>query len=118
MKAVVVTAKARHSQLPNVPSAAEAGYPDLVVTSWQAVAAPAKTPRDVVTKLNEATVRALRSPDVSERMAQIGFDVVAGRPGEIRARLKPGRERGGARGGRRGGKPGCNGMHRRSRLCH
>src|SRR5438045_304565 len=44
MKALVVTAKARHPQLPNVPSAAEAGYPDLVVTSWQAVAAPAKTP--------------------------------------------------------------------------
>ena len=39
MKALVVTAKSRHPQLPSVPSAAEAGYPDLVVTSWQAVAA-------------------------------------------------------------------------------
>ncbi len=88
MKALVVTAKARHPQLPNVPSAAEAGYPDLVVTSWQAVAAPAKTPRDVVAKLNDATVRALRSPEVSERMAQIGFDVVAGTPEEFGAFMK------------------------------
>src|SRR5437660_7123608 len=88
MKALVVTAKSRHPQLPNVPSAAEAEYPDLVVTSWQAVAAPAKTPRDVVAKLNDATVRALRSPEISERMAQIGFDVVAGTPEEFGAFMK------------------------------
>ena len=42
-----------------------------------AAAAPAKTPREVVAKLNDATVKALRSPDVRERMNQIGFDVVA-----------------------------------------
>jgi tripartite-type tricarboxylate transporter receptor subunit TctC len=78
MKALVVTAQSRHPQLPNVPTTAEAGYPDLVVTSWQAAAAPAKTPRDVVARLNAAAVRALRSPEVSARMNQIGFDVVAG----------------------------------------
>ena len=78
MKALAVTAKTRHPQLPDVPTVAEAGFPDLVVTSWQAAAAPAKTPRDVLARLNDATVRALRSPDVRERMTQIGFDVVAG----------------------------------------
>jgi len=71
-----------------VLNAAEAGFPDLVVTSWQAVAAPAKTPREVVMKLNDATVRALRSPDVRERMIQIGFDVVAGTPDEFGAFMK------------------------------
>src|SRR5215510_14560543 len=88
MKALAVTAAKRHPQLPNVPSAAEAGYPDLVVTSWQAVAAPAKTPREVVAKLNDATVRALRSPEIRERMTQIGFDVVAGTPDEFGAFMK------------------------------
>ncbi|HEX9397242.1 MAG TPA: tripartite tricarboxylate transporter substrate binding protein [Burkholderiales bacterium] len=83
MKALAVTAKTRHPQLPNVPTVGEAGFPGLVVTSWQAAAAPAKTPREVVAKLNEATVRALRSPDVSERMNQIGFDVVASSPEEF-----------------------------------
>jgi tripartite-type tricarboxylate transporter receptor subunit TctC len=83
MKALAVTAKTRHPQLPNVPTTAEAGFPDLVVTSWQAVAAPAKTPREVVMKLHDATVRALRSPEVRERMNQIGFDVVAGTPEEF-----------------------------------
>jgi tripartite-type tricarboxylate transporter receptor subunit TctC len=83
MKALAVTAKTRHPQLPDVPTAAEAGFPELVVTSWQAAAAPAKTPREIVAKLNEATVKALRSPDVSERMNQIGFDVVASSPEEF-----------------------------------
>ena len=83
MKALAVTAKTRHPQLPDVPTAAEAGFPDLVVTSWQAAAAPAKTPREVVAKLNDATVKALRSPDIRERMNQIGFDVVASSPEEF-----------------------------------
>jgi tripartite-type tricarboxylate transporter receptor subunit TctC len=83
MKALAVTAKTRHPQLPDVPSVTEAGFPDLVVTSWQAAAAPAKTPREVVARLNDAMVRALRSPDIRERMNQIGFDVVASTPDEF-----------------------------------
>jgi tripartite-type tricarboxylate transporter receptor subunit TctC len=80
MKAFAVTASARHPQLPHVASVAEAGFADLVVTSWQAAAAPVKTPRAVVERLNQAAVKALRAPDVAERMAQIGFDVVASTP--------------------------------------
>jgi tripartite-type tricarboxylate transporter receptor subunit TctC len=83
MKALAVTAGARHPQLPNVPSAGEAGFPALVVTSWQAAAAPAKTPREIVARLNDAMVKALRSPDIRDRMTQIGFDVVAGTPEEF-----------------------------------
>ena len=88
MKALAVTAKTRHPQLPDVPTVVEAGVPDLVVTSWQAAAAPAKTPREVVAKLNDAMVKALRAPDVKERMNQIGFDVVAGSPEEFGAFMK------------------------------
>jgi tripartite-type tricarboxylate transporter receptor subunit TctC len=83
MKALAVTAKNRHPQLPDVPTVVEAGFPDLVVTSWQAAAAPTKTPREVVAKLNETMVKALRSPDVRERMHQLGFDVVASSPDEF-----------------------------------
>jgi tripartite-type tricarboxylate transporter receptor subunit TctC len=88
MKAIAVTANTRNPQLPNVPSAPEAGFPGLVVTSWQAVVAPAKTPKDIVMKLNDAIVRTLNSPEVKERMAQIGFDVVAGTPEEFGAFMK------------------------------
>jgi tripartite-type tricarboxylate transporter receptor subunit TctC len=83
MKALAVTAKSRHPQLAGVPTVGEAGFGDLVVTSWQAAAAPAKTPREVVAKLNDVAVRALRSPDIGERMNQIGFDVVASSPDEF-----------------------------------
>ena len=83
MNALAVTSRNRHPSLPDVPTAAEAGFPELVVTSWQAVAAPARTPGDIVAKLNDAIVKALRSPDVRERMNQIGFDIVASTPGEF-----------------------------------
>src|SRR5262245_65307112 len=58
MKALVVTAKTCHPQLPDVPSAPEAGSADLVVTSWQAAVAPAKTAREVVAKMAGAMVKA------------------------------------------------------------
>ena len=80
MKALAVTSPARHPQLPEVPNAKEAGFGDLIVTSWQAAAAPAKTPPAVVARLNDAMVKTMRSPEVRERMSQIGFDVVAGTP--------------------------------------
>ncbi len=83
MKALAVTAATRNPALPNVPTTAEAGFKDMVVTSWQAAAAPAKTPREVVMKLNDVMVKTLRSPDVRERMNAIGFDVVAGTPEEF-----------------------------------
>ncbi|OLE19200.1 MAG: LacI family transcriptional regulator [Betaproteobacteria bacterium 13_1_20CM_3_63_8] len=83
MKALAVTASERHPQLPNVPAVGEAGFPGLVVTSWQAAAAPAKTPREIIARLNDAAVKALRSPEIRERMNQIGFDVVAGTPQEF-----------------------------------
>ncbi len=83
MKALAVTSATRHPQLPDVPTVVEAGFPSLVVTSWQAAAAPARTPKEVVAKLHDATVRALRSPEVAERMKQIGFDVVASSPEEF-----------------------------------
>jgi tripartite-type tricarboxylate transporter receptor subunit TctC len=83
IRALAVTGRTRAPQLPDVPTMAESGYPDLVVTSWQAAAAPAKTPKEIVARLNEASVKALRSPDIRERLTQIGFDVVAGTPEEF-----------------------------------
>jgi tripartite-type tricarboxylate transporter receptor subunit TctC len=83
LKALGVTSKSRMPQLPEVPTMAESGYPDLVVTSWQAAGAPARTPREIIARLNEASVRALRSPEIRDRLTQIGFDVVASTPEEF-----------------------------------
>jgi tripartite-type tricarboxylate transporter receptor subunit TctC len=83
IRALAVTGRTRAPQLPDVPTMAESGYPDLIVTSWQAAGAPAKTPREIVARLNDASVKALRSPDIRERLTQIGFDVVASTPDEF-----------------------------------
>ena len=83
IRALAVTANSRAAALPDVPTMAEAGYPGLIVTSWQAAAAAAKTPREVVARLNDAMVKALRSPDVRDRLTAIGFDVVASTPEEF-----------------------------------
>lgn len=83
IRALAVTGRARAPQLPDVPTVAESGYPELIVTSWQAAGAPAKTPREIVARLNEAAVKTLRSPDIRERLTQIGFDVVASTPDEF-----------------------------------
>src|SRR6478752_5031659 len=57
IRALAVTGRTRAPQLPDVPTMAESGYPELIVTSWQAAAAPARTPREIVARLNEASVR-------------------------------------------------------------
>ena len=83
IRALGVTAAARSPTIPDVPTMAEAGFKDLVVTSWQAAGAPAKTPRDIVAMLNESAVKALRSPEVRDRLTAIGFDIVASSPDEF-----------------------------------
>jgi tripartite-type tricarboxylate transporter receptor subunit TctC len=83
IRALAVTGRTRAPQLADVPTVAESGYPELIVTSWQAAGAPAKTPREIVARLNDAAVKALRSPDIRERLTQIGFDVVASTPDEF-----------------------------------
>jgi len=88
IRALAVTAKMRHPLLPEVPTLAEAGYPDLIVTSWQAAGAPAKTPPEIVARLNEAAVKALRAPEIRDRLNQIGFEVVASSPEEFSRFMK------------------------------
>jgi tripartite-type tricarboxylate transporter receptor subunit TctC len=76
LKALAVTGDRRAAALPDVPTIAEAGVPDLEVYSWQAVAAPKGLPADVRAKLEAEFIASLRTPDVKARFDQIGFDVV------------------------------------------
>lgn len=80
LRALAVTSRTRSPLMPDVPTMIEAGLAGFEVTSWQAVAAPKDTPREIVATLNGAIVKALRAADVQERMRNIGFDVVAGTP--------------------------------------
>ncbi|MCK9913471.1 tripartite tricarboxylate transporter substrate binding protein [Microbacteriaceae bacterium K1510] len=85
LKAIAVTAKTRAEQLPDVPSSAEAGLPDLEAGIWYGFVAPAATPKDIVEKLNKAFVDALRDPVVTSRLKGVGLNVVADKPDEFKA---------------------------------
>jgi tripartite-type tricarboxylate transporter receptor subunit TctC len=74
LKPIASTGAQRSPVTPDTPTFAEAGYPDLVVTSWSIWAVPAGTPAKVKDKLKTATERALREPDVIDSMRQGGFE--------------------------------------------
>lgn len=73
LKALAVTGAKRSPDLPDVPTFAEAGYPDLLVTSWTGLVAPARTPRPILDRINEETIKALQSPDSVQRIAKMGL---------------------------------------------
>lgn len=84
IRAIAVTSIKRSALLGDVPTVAEAGVPGYEFTSWIGLLAPAGTPNDIVTKLNQHIVTALRSSDLSTRFARTGMDVIASSPEEFR----------------------------------
>jgi tripartite-type tricarboxylate transporter receptor subunit TctC len=72
--ALAVSTPKRAASLPDVPTIAEAGYPDAAYLFWGGISAPAKTPRDVVDKINAAVNKALAMPAVDEKLANLGVE--------------------------------------------
>jgi len=88
VRALAVAAKTRHPLLPNVPTTAEAGYPNFELEAWVALFAPAGTPRDVIAKLTAATQDALNSPAVIERSRATGMAIRFMPPSELDATVR------------------------------
>jgi tripartite-type tricarboxylate transporter receptor subunit TctC len=84
LRALAVTAGKRQPQLPDVPTAIEAGVRGYDVASWNALAAPAKTPPAILGKVHDALVKALAAPDVQKRFAELGVEGRSSTPGELR----------------------------------
>jgi tripartite-type tricarboxylate transporter receptor subunit TctC len=80
VKALAVTSARRHPQLPDVPTLAESGFPDFAITFWSGVVAPAGTPAAIVTKLNAALDKGLRSQEIQDKLAAIGAQTAPGSP--------------------------------------
>jgi tripartite-type tricarboxylate transporter receptor subunit TctC len=78
LRALAVASDKRLPLLPDVPTTAEAGLPGFEATVWWGLVAPAKTPRDVVAKLNAETNRALVDPATAKRLADAGVVVTGG----------------------------------------
>jgi len=84
LRALAVTAGKRFPGLPDVPTAIEAGVAGYDVASWNAMAAPAKTPRAVVERLNAELRKAIAAPDVQKRFEELGVEGRTSSPGELR----------------------------------
>ena len=75
LKALAAAAPKRIAQLPAVPTFAEAGFPDAQVVSWYAILVPARTPREIVFRINSEVNKVLADRDVRERLEKIGASV-------------------------------------------
>ncbi|MFZ1923781.1 MAG: tripartite tricarboxylate transporter substrate-binding protein, partial [Xanthobacteraceae bacterium] len=82
LRALAVTGKERAPSLPDVPTMAEAGFPEVVGSTWTAVVAPAGTSKDIVAKLNGLIVKGLASPDVKAKLASMAYVGIGNSPEE------------------------------------
>lgn len=84
LKALAVTSEQRSPLLPDVPTMAQAGVNDVIVNSWQAIAAPKGMPDAVLKTLSENIVAVLNEPKVKPKLLDQGFEIVANTPEEFR----------------------------------
>ena len=80
LRALAVSSAQRIAALPQVPTLAESGYPNIVDYTWVGIFLPAGTPAPIVQKLYEAVQRVLQNPEVKERLAALAFDLIAEPP--------------------------------------
>jgi len=84
LRALAVMSKSRSAALPDVPSIAEAGFPEITGEGWFAFLVPAGTPKDVTSLLHDKIVETVALPDFKRRMAALGFETVGNTPDECR----------------------------------
>ena len=82
-KALATTGPKRDPFMPEVPTVAEIGYPGYQATNWYAYVAPAKTPKDIIARLNREIVRALNAPEVKDLLNKQGLEPAPGTPEEL-----------------------------------
>ena len=87
LRALAVTSAKRFPGLPDVPTVAESGVPGYQASSWNGVAAPAKTPRPVIERLNREVNAALADAEVRKRLSALGVEVRPGTPEALRELL-------------------------------
>jgi tripartite-type tricarboxylate transporter receptor subunit TctC len=85
LRALAVTGARRTAAAPDIPTVAESGVPGYEVTTFYGISLPAKTPRPIVERLHTETVRALKSPEVRDKLHALGADIVANTPEQYTA---------------------------------
>ncbi|MBK9133575.1 MAG: tripartite tricarboxylate transporter substrate binding protein [Betaproteobacteria bacterium] len=85
LRALAITSGHRSPLLPDVPTLEESGVKNVVVYSWQAIAAPKGLPADIKSRLHAAIVAALNAPDVKPKLLDLGFEIVGNSPEQFTA---------------------------------
>ena len=85
LHALAITSAQRSPTMPEIPTTAEAGFPQLVADNSYALFAPAGTPAPILAQLHDATVPALALPDLRDRLREQGAEVVGGSSAELGA---------------------------------
>ena len=88
LRALAVGSSKRAPALPEVPTTVEQGFPGVLAENWYGMVAPAATPADIVAKLQAATAKALRSPDVQQKLSSQGAVLVGGSSAEFAAYIE------------------------------
>jgi tripartite-type tricarboxylate transporter receptor subunit TctC len=88
LRALAVASKRRSQLLSDVPTTAEAGYPDIQGDSWVGLLAPAGTPNEIIGAVQREIAAIIALPDVKERLPALGFEAVASTPEEFAIRIK------------------------------
>jgi tripartite-type tricarboxylate transporter receptor subunit TctC len=83
VKALAISDKARSPSFPDVPTVAEAGLPGYEVTGWNAIFVPAKTPKDIVKKLNGAINDVLTQPEITKKFLSLGVRPIGCSPEQL-----------------------------------
>jgi tripartite-type tricarboxylate transporter receptor subunit TctC len=88
LHALAISTKTRSQALPDVPTMAEQGYPEIEGETWFTLVAPARTPKDIIALLYRETSKAVAAPVVKERLASLGYEPVGSTPEECDAQFK------------------------------
>jgi len=88
IRALAVSSAERFFTAPELPTVAESGLPGFDVTGWYALAAPAKTPPEVVRRISADTLAALRDPLVKKRLEDVGVGIIGSTPDEMAALIR------------------------------
>ena len=88
LKALAVTSSRRSFVAPDVPTMAEAGLAGYDISSWQAMYAPAGTPREIVARLHAETAKILRTPENQKKLSELGLDAGGMSPDELLALMR------------------------------
>jgi tripartite-type tricarboxylate transporter receptor subunit TctC len=88
LRPIAVAAPKRVDVLPNVPTLAELGFKEANVMAWYGLVAPAKTPNEIVTKIHDAAVKAIHTPEVRERFKNAGATPAGNSPQDYAQQIK------------------------------